>query len=273
MFTVVNEQTRKNPHLMMTFENSPNVIVLRSSDVRKYSRSIAIDQIGVSDIYYNDVFIYQGTSSVNLLILDNPALNIVEIKAVFDDALKTTKYSNMLNRNIDNIIQIVTDVNTSLIEINESNSILPSMNLFSNNIQTPVECSYNQNGCTISRFYISNYNNGWINSKDIKVCFTVITSGGSTGGVSQGSKLLYGLVIIIVLFVFPLFIGMGYGMPKLGFILGAVMGVMSIIAMAIPSFPIIGGFIPVWIVVVLILLILIIGAIMLSKGVSGNSGG
>lgn len=54
MFMVVNEQTKKKPYLMITFENSPNVIVLKSSDVRKYSRSIAIDQIGVSDIYYND---------------------------------------------------------------------------------------------------------------------------------------------------------------------------------------------------------------------------
>jgi S1-C subfamily serine protease len=54
MFTVVNEQTKKKPYIMITFENSPDVIVLKSSEVRKYSRSIAIDQIGVSDIYYND---------------------------------------------------------------------------------------------------------------------------------------------------------------------------------------------------------------------------
>lgn len=54
MFMVVNEQTKKKPYLKITFENSSNVIVLKSADVRKYSRSIAVEQLGISDIYYND---------------------------------------------------------------------------------------------------------------------------------------------------------------------------------------------------------------------------
>lgn len=54
MFKVVNEQTKKSKFLVLAFENSAHIIVLKSDEVRKYSRSIAIDQIGVSDIYYNE---------------------------------------------------------------------------------------------------------------------------------------------------------------------------------------------------------------------------
>lgn len=54
MFVVVNEQTKKEKFIVLTFENSSDIAVLKSQDVRKYSRSIAVDQVGVSDIYYND---------------------------------------------------------------------------------------------------------------------------------------------------------------------------------------------------------------------------
>jgi len=64
MFRVVNEQTKKNKFLLIQFENSSDVIILNSSDVRKYSRSIAVDQIGVSDIYYNDTSCYSGSKVV-----------------------------------------------------------------------------------------------------------------------------------------------------------------------------------------------------------------
>lgn len=54
MFHVINKESKKNKFLTLVFENTSDVIILKSADVRKYSRSIAIDQIGISDIYYNE---------------------------------------------------------------------------------------------------------------------------------------------------------------------------------------------------------------------------
>jgi S1-C subfamily serine protease len=64
MFRVVNEQTKTRKHILLAFENTPNILILKSTDVRKYSRSIAVDQIGVTDIYYNDTSVINGSKVV-----------------------------------------------------------------------------------------------------------------------------------------------------------------------------------------------------------------
>jgi len=53
MHKVVNEQLKKAKYIKLEYEDTPDIMVLLSSDVNKYSRSIAIDQLGVSDIYFN----------------------------------------------------------------------------------------------------------------------------------------------------------------------------------------------------------------------------
>jgi len=64
MFRVVNEQTKKEKYILLAFENSSDIIILKSCEVRKYSRSVAVDQIGVSDIYYNDTSNTKGSKVV-----------------------------------------------------------------------------------------------------------------------------------------------------------------------------------------------------------------
>jgi len=85
MFHVINQQSKKEKFLVLRFENTSDVIILKSVDVRKYSQSIAIDQIGISDIYYNEPI--DKTSTVV------KAYNHV-VKKIEENEIHQIKYKN-----------------------------------------------------------------------------------------------------------------------------------------------------------------------------------
>ena len=53
MYEVMKEQLKKSKYIVFEYENSDQKMILRSADVKKYSQNIAVDQLGVSTIYFN----------------------------------------------------------------------------------------------------------------------------------------------------------------------------------------------------------------------------
>lgn len=76
-----------------------------------------------------------------------------------------------------------------------------------------------------------------------------------------GEKLLILLGVAFFSFGIMLYLGKAYNQTKLGFILGCISLVVVFICGTIPDFPVIGGFVPIWISILLIVLLTVAGVI------------
>lgn len=98
------------------------------------------------------------------------------------------------------------------------------------------------------------------------------TSAGSTSPLSAGAKI--GIIFFMMLTLILLGLAVGYmsGLMSLGLMTGTFMVLMLLIASAIPSFPLIGGFTPVWFAIMMFLLLLILAIFFGVKSFTMNKG-
>ena len=50
---VIKHELKTSKFLKFEFENEPQIIVLKSADVKKYTQTIAQEQLGLSELYVN----------------------------------------------------------------------------------------------------------------------------------------------------------------------------------------------------------------------------
>lgn len=79
-----------------------------------------------------------------------------------------------------------------------------------------------------------------------------------TNGLPYETKVLILVIVLIIFFCIPFFIGMRLNQTKIGIMSGLIFCILIFILSAIPNFPIFGGVIPFWIVITFILLMLVI---------------
>lgn len=72
-----------------------------------------------------------------------------------------------------------------------------------------------------------------------------------------GTKLAFALSMILITVIAFFFMGSAVNMHQLGFQTGLILAFFELLIMAVPSFPIVGGFIPIWVIVTLIILIIL----------------
>jgi hypothetical protein len=75
--------------------------------------------------------------------------------------------------------------------------------------------------------------------------------GGGTVSLSQGQKMMFVFITLIVLLIMCVSIGFATGMMQFGFISGIILDVLFLIFASFPTFPYVGGFVPSWIVIIL----------------------
>lgn len=81
-----------------------------------------------------------------------------------------------------------------------------------------------------------------------------------------GSKILIIFITICCVFGICIFIGNKFNLSKEGFIMGCICSVAVFILASIPNFPLIGGFIPIWITIIIILILISISFLSLKLG-------
>ena len=147
-----------------------------------------------------------------------------------------------------------------------------------------LPCTYYENTCVNMRSYLSYYSiPAYDNFRDVTVCMSsiggtgetiILDSEGNQVVISEGIKLLIGLILVLV--TMGILFAMGYvaGEPSLGLYSGLGLALFEIIIMSIPAFPLIGGFLPVWVTIIVFLVVLLIsvfGGIALAN--NGKAGG
>lgn len=146
-------------------------------------------------------------------------------------------------------------------------------------IPKEIYCFYNIGQCYTTKIYFSFEENDFTSFKEYNICGearnTTLAESSTqfeeTGTVnceadidcivsqmSLGVKLAYGLVFILLTIIVMFFIGSSVNMPQLGFQIGLILSFFELIVMSIPSFPVVGGFIPLWIIVSMILIIVVV---------------
>ena len=161
-------------------------------------------------------------------------------------------------------------------------------------VTVPYEktCFYSIGDCVTTRVYFSWISTDFNNYEDFRVCgisYTNATAyipspdidtGTDTGLVdqfgnpiifTQGQKLLYGLFIMLLILLGITFLGMYAGQPKIGFFVGIGLAVFSMIVMSIPTFPLVGGFIPAWVTIFMFLVAILLVTFMMFKN-TGQQG-
>jgi S1-C subfamily serine protease len=63
---VIAEELKKSKFLKFEFENDEDIMVLKSSDAKKYSKSIVSDQLGISNIYVNRIDLPRTSRAASL---------------------------------------------------------------------------------------------------------------------------------------------------------------------------------------------------------------
>lgn len=137
-----------------------------------------------------------------------------------------------------------------------------------------LSCTYSTTGCRVVRTYNNNLGlSDFTNYYDYTVCVntlsaTSITNQNATNNLpslSAGAKIFIILAIIFVTLIAFSIAGYSLGNGALGMGIGASLSVFILIVSAVPDAPFIGGFVPVWIVVLLAVLIVLIAILMLGR--------
>lgn len=143
-----------------------------------------------------------------------------------------------------------------------------------------LRCTYSSNGCRVVRTY--NNNNGIAdntNYYDYQVCIgalnvnsvTTTTSVNQLPELSAGAKIFIILAVVMIVIIGFSIGGYAMGNPFIGMVVGATLGLFTLIVSSIPDAPFIGGFTPVWVVILIALFIILIGSFLLVRKTQGGN--
>lgn len=166
-------------------------------------------------------------------------------------------------------------------------------NLTYHNMPYVTSCAYNLYDCYTTKIYFAYENNDFTNYRTFYVCALtktnvtdigiditpIITPSENDTGIyidlnnpstrqnlPTSSKLFLLFVAAAFIFFICWYGGKTVNMPEVGVTLGLVFTIMLLIAAAIPDFPLVGGFIPAWFAIMMLLIALIIGVFLGIKG-------
>lgn len=213
--------------------------------------------INNDSIYFNLLKVFDINAEINyfkLLIYNNNLEFMIEL----NDLSKSKYYTKPIY--LENIYSIETNDNMSIYEFNE-------MSGFKKIVSNELFCSYNNNGCYTIRTYLSNYNYGLLNSKDLKICVNnigtannIISNDFFNFGIFGQNGLLIGIAIIAISILFIFIAGYRVGINN------SILSILSIIIsiLFIGYFSIIGVF-PLWLIIILIIIVGFIGVFSFRK--------
>lgn len=245
-----------------------------------------------TSIFYT--YYIDNSDNINNLITDaqNMAGNNLDVKIQLDFSTKTAtiiqydgliRFTYILQFNAynsgDGVERIVlTDENT--------NTNVNSVKIFTANPYTPfhltqsgfnyLPCDYSVAGKYTVRTYLND--NGTLdysNFKDWTVNLNTINGQGTSNannGISQGQKYLIFFIVLFVVLAGFIILGIIINQTAVLTVIAIVMSLLWTILCAIPDFPYIGGIIPSWIAIFIIILTIILGLLVGWKFSNSDNG-
>jgi len=145
-----------------------------------------------------------------------------------------------------------------------------------------LRCTYNSQGCRVARTY--NNNNALsdtTNYYDYTVCVSQLSASSLTTpnavnnlpSLSGGAKILIILIIVFITIIGFSVGGYGIGQPKVGMSVGIVLAIFEMIVATIPDVPLIGGFLPVWVTILIGVITVLVASFLLVRLQNNSSGG
>jgi len=148
-----------------------------------------------------------------------------------------------------------------------------------------LRCSYGTTGCKTVRTY-NNNNNLADNTNyfDYTICVNSLSASSVASQnaqnelpeLSQGAKVLIILIIIMITLIGFSIGGYSIGTPRVGMGVGAVVSLFIMIIATIPDVPFIGGFMPIWVTIIIGVITVLVSSFLLvrlSQGGRGGTGG
>ena len=97
------------------------------------------------------------------------------------------------------------------------------------------------------------------------------SNGDQGSGMTSGEKILSIFITMFIITIVFVAIGFSSHQPQLGLGIGVFFDIFLLFASAIPEFPIVGGFIPIWFAIMMGLVIILIGVFSAMKFMTGNN--
>lgn len=246
-------------YLSINTNKNYEIIINKPKNNITLIRELSNDTIIINNnsIYFNLIKIFDINAEINyirLLIYNNNLEFMIEL----NDLAKSKYYTKPIY--LENIYNIITVDNMTIYEFNQPSG-------FKKMISNELYCSYNNNNCYTIKTYISNYNYGLLNDKDIKVCINNIGASDSADvsdffdfNISGKSGLFIAILIIGISILFIFIAGNYIGISS------SILGILSIIVsiLFVGYFSIIGVF-PIWLIILLIIIAGFIGVFSIRK--------